>query len=60
MTYTTEYKRTGPIIIGVSGIYVNQLCDLSKTIYIYACGMRTLIKVGHQYVWGPREGDDVI
>lgn len=60
MMYTWDSDWRRPIAIGASGIYVNQLCDLSKTIYIYASGMRTFIKVGHQYVWGPREGDDVI
>lgn len=63
MTYPTEYKRTGPIIIGVYDIYVNRLRDLSHTLYIYASyasSTRTYVKVGLQHVWRPMEGDDVV
>lgn len=60
MTYIVESECTGSIAIGVSGIYVNRLRDLSQTIYIYASGTRPYVKVGIQPVWRPMEGDDVV
>lgn len=60
MTYTTEYKRTGPIIIGVYGIYVKTRRDLSLTLYIYVRGSRPYVKVNLHHGWRPMEGDDVV
>lgn len=60
MMYTWDSDCRRPIDIGVHGIYVNRLCDLSQTIYIDASGMRTYVTVGIQHVWGPMEGDDVV
>lgn len=50
MMFTAEYKRTGPIIIGVYGIYVKTLRDLSQTLYIYARSSRSYVKVGRHQV----------
>lgn len=60
MTYPTEYKRTGPIIIGFYGIYVKTRRDLSQTLYIYARGSRPYVKVDLHHGWRPMEGDDVV
>ncbi len=60
MMYVWELDGRGSIAIGVSGIYVNRLRDLSQTIYIYASGTRPYVKVGIQPVWRPMEGDDVV
>lgn len=60
MTYPTEYKRTGPIIIGVYGIYVETRRDLSQTVYIYVRGSRPYVKVDLHHGWRPIEGDDVV
>ena len=60
MTYTTEYKRTGPIIIGVYGVYAKTRRDLSLTLYIYVRDSRPYVKVDLHHGWRPIEGDDVV
>lgn len=63
MMYTWDPDCQRPIVLGVHGIYVNRLCDLSQTIYIYASyasSTRTYVKVGLQHFWRPMEGDDVV